>query len=186
MNIPNLLSLTRIILVPIFVIFLIQDKYYNALIIFIIAGLTDALDGTMARLLNAQTKLGSYLDPIADKLLLTTSFVTLAILGIVPSWLTVIVISRDFMILLGIAILTMMSITFEIKPALIGKVTTTLQIGTVFLVLLYKAFSHNLSYECILTLFFWLTASFTVFSGLVYIIRGIKIVNKTNIKETGK
>jgi cardiolipin synthase len=90
------------------------------------------------------------------------------------------------MILLGIAILTLMSITFEIKPALIGKVTTTLQIGTVFLVLLYKAFSHNLSYECILTLFFWLTASFTVFSGLVYIIRGIKIVNKTNIKETGK
>ncbi|KQC09083.1 MAG: CDP-diacylglycerol--glycerol-3-phosphate 3-phosphatidyltransferase [Smithella sp. SDB] len=186
MNIPNLLSLTRIILVPVFIIFLIQDKYYNALIVFIIAGLTDALDGTMARLLNAQTKLGSYLDPIADKLLLTTSFLILAILGIVPSWLTVIVISRDFMILLGIAILTLMSITFEIKPALIGKITTTLQIGTVFLVLLYKAFTQNLSYECILSVLFWLTAAFTVASGLVYIIRGVKIVNRTNIKDIEK
>jgi cardiolipin synthase len=79
-----------------------------------------------------------------------------------------------------------MSVPFEIKPALIGKITTTLQIGTVFLVLLYKAFTHNLSYNCILTLFFWLTASFTVVSGLVYIIRGVKIVNKTNIKEIEK
>lgn len=182
MNIPNLLSLTRIILVPVFVIFLIQDKYYSALVIFVIAGITDALDGTMARLLNAQTKLGSYLDPIADKLLLATSFIFLAILGIIPSWLTVIVISRDFMILLGIAILTLMSITFEIKPALIGKVTTTMQIGTVFLVLLYKAFTHNLNYDLILNLCFWLTAAFTVISGLVYIIRGIKIVNGSNLK----
>jgi cardiolipin synthase len=182
MNIPNFLSLIRIILVPVFVILLIQDEYYNALIIFVIAGLTDALDGTMARLLNAQTKLGSYLDPIADKLLLATSFVTLAILGIIPSWLTVIVMSRDFIILLGIAILSLMSVTFEIKPALIGKVTTVLQIGTVFFALLYKAVPHGLSYNWILTLF-WLTALFSVASGLVYIIRGIKIINRTNPKE---
>jgi len=186
MNIPNLLSLIRIILVPIFVISLIQDEYYNALIIFVIAGLTDALDGTMARLLNAQTKLGSYLDPIADKLLLATSFVTLAILGIIPSWLTVIVMGRDFIILLGIAILSLMSVTFEIKPALIGKATTTLQMGTVFFALLNKAFTRDLSYNWTLTLLFWLTASFTVASGLVYIIRGIKIINRTNTKEIEK
>jgi cardiolipin synthase len=185
MNIPNFLSLIRIILVPVFVIFLIQDEYHNALIIFVIAGLTDVLDGTMARLLNAQTKLGSYLDPIADKLLLTTSFVTLAILGIVPSWLTVIVMSRDFIILLGIAILSLMSVPFEIKPALISKATTALQIGTVFFALLYKAVTHDLNYDWILTLF-WLTALFTVASGLVYIIRGIKIINRTNAKEIGK
>jgi cardiolipin synthase len=185
MNIPNFLSLLRIILVPVFVIFLIQDESYKALIIFVIAGLTDVLDGTMARLLNAQTKLGSYLDPIADKLLLATSFVTLAILGIIPSWLTVIVMSRDFIILLGIAILSLMSVTFEIKPALIGKVTTALQISTVFFALLYKAVTHDLNYNWILTLF-WLTALFTVASGLVYIIRGIKIINRTNPKEVNK
>jgi len=185
MNIPNFLSLLRIILVPVFVIFLIQDEYYKALIIFVIAGLTDVLDGTMARLLNAQTKLGSYLDPIADKLLLATSFVTLAILGIIPSWLTVIVMSRDFIILLGIAILSLMSVTFEIKPAFISKVTTALQIGAVFFALFYKAVTHDLNYNWILTLF-WLTALFTVASGLVYIIRWIKIINRTNPKEVNK
>jgi cardiolipin synthase len=184
MNIPNFLSLTRIILVPVFVIFLIQDEYYNALIVFVIAGLTDALDGAMARLLNAQTILGAYLDPIADKLLLSTSFVTLAILGIIPSWLTVIVISRDFIILLGIAILTLMSVPFEIKPAVIGKATTALQLGAIFFALLLKAITHGLSNNWILALF-WLTALFTIASGLVYIIRGIKIINRTNAKEIG-
>ena len=110
MNIPNFLSLLRIILVPVVVIFLIQGSYGKALFAFALAGLTDALDGALARLLNCQTVLGSYLDPIADKLLLTASFVTLSILGIIPSWLTVIVISRDFIILLGIAILSMISV----------------------------------------------------------------------------
>ena len=190
MNIPNFLSLLRIILVPVFVIFLIHQEYNNALITFVIAGLTDVLDGTMARLLNSQTKLGSYLDPIADKLLLTTSFVTLAILGIIPSWLTVIVISRDFIILLGIAILSLMSINFEIKPAFIGKVTTALQIAAVFFSLLNKAVIHDLNYNIlkvelpvwILALFF-LTASFSVASGLVYIARGIKIINSNTSKD---
>ena len=185
MNIPNFLSLIRIILVPVFVIFLIQGEYYNALIIFVIAGLTDILDGTMARLLSAQTKLGSYLDPIADKLLLATSFVTLAILGIIPGWLTVIVISRDFIIILGIAILSLMSVPFEIKPALISKATTALQLGTIFFALLHKAVTHGLSNNWILALF-WLTALFTIASGLVYISRGIKIINRTNTKEIEK
>jgi len=186
MNIPNFLSLIRIILVPVFVILLIQTAYYQALIIFVIAGLTDVLDGMMARLLNAQTRLGSYLDPIADKLLLAASFVTLSILGIIPSWLTVIVMSRDFIILLGIAILSLMSVTFEIKPALIGKATTAMQIGTVFFALIEKVVTHDLSYNWILTLFFWLAAAFTVSSGLVYIIRGFKIINRTNAKEVNK
>ncbi len=185
MNIPNFLSLLRIILVPVIVIFLTQGEYFNALIVFIVAGITDALDGTMARLLNAQTKLGSYLDPIADKLLLATSFVTLAILGIIPSWLTVIVMSRDFIILLGIAILSLMSVTFEIKPALIGKVTTALQIGTIFLALLDNAVTNDVSYNWNLALF-WVTALFTVASGLVYIIRGIKIINRTSLKDVKK
>jgi len=185
MNIPNFLSLLRIILIPVFVILLIQDEHCKALIIFVIAGLTDVLDGTMARLLNAQTKLGSYLDPIADKLLLSTSFVTLAILGIIPRELTVVVISRDFIILLGIAILSLMSVPFEIKPAFISKVTTVLQMGTIFFALLHKAVTHGSSSNWILTLF-WLTALFTVASGLVYIIRGIKIINRTNPKEIEK
>ena len=179
MNIPNFLSLLRIILVPVIVIFLIQGSYAKALIVFAIAGLTDALDGALARLLNKQTELGSFLDPLADKILLSTSFISLAIFGLIPSWLAVIVISRDFIILLGLLILSMMSITYEIKPVFVSKVTTTLQIATVFFALLLKTFTYyKISYDWIMILS-WLTASFTIISGLIYIIKGIKFINRT-------
>ena len=167
MNIPNFLSLLRIILVPVIVIFLIQGLYAKALIVFVIAGLTDALDGALARLLNKQTELGSFLDPLADKILLSTSFISLAIFGLIPSWLAVIVISRDFMILLGIVILSMMSVTYEIKPIFVSKVTTALQIATVFFALLLKTFTYDIiSYNLIIILS-WLTASFTIISGFI-------------------
>jgi cardiolipin synthase len=179
MNIPNFLSLLRIILVPVIVIFLIQGLYAKALIIFVIAGLTDALDGALARLLNKKTKLGSFLDPLADKILLSTSFISLAIFGLIPSWLAVIVISRDFIILLGLLILSMMSVTYEIKPVFVSKVTTTLQIATVFFALLLKTVTYDrISYDWIMILS-WLTALFTVSSGLIYIIKGIKFINRT-------
>jgi len=179
MNIPNFLSLLRIILVPVIVIFLIQGSYTKALIAFVIAGLTDALDGAVARILNKQTKLGSFLDPLADKILLSTSFIALAIFSLIPSWLAVIVISRDFMILLGIVILSMMSVAYEIKPIFVSKVTTTLQIATVFFALLLKTFTYDIiSYNLIIILS-WLTASFTIISGLIYIIKGIKFINRT-------
>lgn len=184
MNIPNFLSLLRIILVPVFVIFLIQSEYDKALITFMVAGLTDALDGTLARLLKCQTTLGAYLDPIADKLLLVTSFVALAVFGVVPGWLAVIVISRDFIILLGIAILSLMSVAYEIKPAIVGKITTVLQVATIFLALLYKTFTHDFGYYWIISLC-WATALFTIISGLVYIMRGIRILNKS-VPEEGK
>ena len=173
----------RIILVPVFVIFLIQTEYDRALITFAVAGLTDALDGTLARLLKCQTPLGAYLDPIADKLLLITSFVSLALFNLIPDWLSVIVISRDFIILLGIAIMSMMSISYEIKPAVVGKLTTVFQVATIFFVLVYNAFTHDFSYNWIIGLC-WATAFLTVMSGMVYIIRGIRIVNQSSLKET--
>lgn len=182
MNIPNFLSLLRIILVPIFVIFIIQEDYFYALVVFTTAGITDALDGMLARWLKAQTTLGAYLDPLADKLLMVTGFVSLAVFGLVPGWLAVIVISRDFIILLGIAILTLMSVPYEIKPAMIGKLTTVFQIGTIFFVLLDKAVTHNFSGFWIVGLC-WLTASVTIASGVVYIIRGIGILNRSTSQK---
>ena len=169
----------RIILVPVFVIFIIQERYLNALLVFAVAGLTDALDGALARILKAQTKLGAYLDPIADKLLLVTSFVSLSVFGIIPAWLTVIVISRDIIILLGLTILTLLAIPYEINPAIVSKLTTALQVGTIFLVLLYKAMALKCD-EIWLLGFFWATAIFTIVSGLVYIIRGIGLLNRAN------
>ncbi len=180
MNIPNFLSLSRIILVPLMVIFLIQDSYAKALIIFTIAGLTDALDGTLARMLNKKTELGAYLDPLADKILLATSFVSLSIFGLIPGWLTVIVISRDLIILLGITTLSMMSITYEIKPVFISKITTALQIGTVFLSLFLKIFTFDSIIHDVIKILFWSTALFTILSGMVYIFKGVRFLNKAS------
>src|SRR4030065_1608027 len=161
MNLPNFLSLLRIILVPVIIIFLMQESYKEALITFTIAGLTDVFDGLLARALNKQTKLGAFIDPMADKLLLTSSFISLSVIGLIPSWISVIVISRDFIIVLGMVILSVMSIKYEIKPAFISKVTTVFQLATIFLALLYQAMSHDISYRWIEVLC-WVTAALTV------------------------
>ena len=124
MNLPNILTLIRILLIPLFIIFLISKSFQGALIIFVIAGITDALDGFIARIWHQHTDLGSYLDPIADKLLLASAFITLAILGIVPYWLTVIVMSRDILIATGFWVLTMTDHEPTIKPRYTSKVTT--------------------------------------------------------------
>jgi len=176
MNIPNILSLLRIVLTPVLVIFLMEGSYSKALVVFVISGLSDGLDGFLARTLKQQTKLGAYLDPIADKALLTSSFLTLAIMGTLPGWLTVIVISRDCIILLGLAVLSMMSISFEIHPAFISKVTTMLQLLTVLMVLAVRGLAGGGEYHG-MYLLYWVTALFTFLSGLGYLIRGIRLIN---------
>ena len=138
LNLPNFLSVARIVLIPLFVIALINQLFGWALFIFVAAAVTDAVDGLLARLLHQRTILGSYLDPAADKLLTATSFVTLAILGILPGWLAVIVISRDVMIILGIMILFLTSHALEIRPSLASKLTTTLQFCTIVFTLVSR------------------------------------------------
>jgi cardiolipin synthase len=181
MNIPNLLTLLRIILVPIVVIFLIQGSFTKAMITFVAAALTDALDGFLARTLGQQTVLGAYLDPIADKALLASSFVTLSVLRVIPGWLTVIVISRDIIILLGILVLTMMSIEVKIRPTAVSKITTAMQLATVLMVLSDRCFPGYI-HEIWLMGLFWLTAFFTIISGLDYITRGQKLINQDTKK----
>jgi cardiolipin synthase (CMP-forming) len=176
MNIPNLITLLRIILVPIVVILLIQGSFFKALIVFIVAGLSDALDGFLARVLKQQTVLGAFLDPIADKALLASSFVTLSILHIIPSWLAVIVISRDFIILLGISVLSIMSITVEIRPAFVSKVTTGIQLITILLALSVRCLPFDFNEMWLLTLY-WVTALLTILSGLNYMLRGMELIN---------
>jgi cardiolipin synthase len=177
MNIPNLLTLLRIILVPIVVIFLIQGSFFKAMITFVAAALTDALDGFLARTLGQQTALGAYMDPIADKALLASSFVTLSVLHVIPGWLTVIVISRDIIILLGILVLSMMSIPVKIRPTSVSKITTAMQLGAVLMVLSNRCFPGYVN-EIWLMGLFWLTALFTIISGLDYIMRGQKLINQ--------
>ncbi len=176
MNIPNMLTLVRIILVPIFVILVMQGSFSYALAVFIIAGVTDGLDGFLARILSQQTDLGAYLDPLADKALIISSFVILSILEIIPGWLAVVVISRDCIILFGVSVLFLMSVSFEIRPTYVSKVTTLLQILTVFLVLAFKCLPEYENTIMISTAF-WTTACFTVVSGLYYIFKGVRFIN---------
>ncbi len=174
MNIPNLLTLLRILLVPVTVIFLMQGNFTKALVVLVVSGITDALDGFLARVLNQQTVLGAYLDPIADKALLASCFVTLSIKGIIPGWFTVIVISRDLIILIGIAIMSIMSIPYKISPSFIGKITTTLQLFTLVSFLMFRILPGMIDYIWLLVLQ-WITVLFTVISGLNYMLRGIRL-----------
>ena len=173
MNIPNILTIGRILLVPLLVIFLLEGRQLAALWVFILAGFTDALDGFLARVLKQKTEFGAFIDPIADKLLLITSYITLAVLGVLPKWLAVIVVSRDVLICGGIGILMLYERDFKIKPSLVSKVTTFLQLLTVV---------YFLGHEYLLPIFpagvylIYGTAAFTILSGVHYFIKGVGIL----------
>lgn len=175
MNLPNVLTLIRVLLIPVFVIFIINKSFLAALITFGIAGITDGMDGLIARLTHQRTELGSYLDPIADKLLLSSAFVTLAIIEILPSWLSVIVITRDVIILIGFIILVLMNHRPKIQPSIASKITTDFQIATVLVTLLkeyYKVFNNLSNFIIYGTIFF------TIISGFHYIYIGTKLLNE--------
>ncbi len=172
-SIPNILTVIRILLTPLFVIFLLRNLFSFALLVFTIAAISDALDGLFARCFNQHTALGAYLDPIADKLLITSAFISLAILKIVPGWLTVIVISRDILILLGVAIFAMTNINFVVKPSIVSKCTTVAQLSTVFIALLNPTLPDFYMIKLSLC---WLTAGLTIISGLHYLYIGLNIL----------
>jgi cardiolipin synthase len=172
-NIPNILTVLRILVTPVFVICLIRGLHGYALLIFVLAGVSDGLDGLVARMLNQRSELGAVLDPIADKLLLTAAYISLGILKVIPGWLAVIVISRDVLILTGIAVLTFADIPFAIRPSLISKWTTTFQILMIAVTLL--SFYYNEA-EIAKPALIWVTAAMTVLSGLHYTYIGLHIL----------
>lgn len=176
-NIPNILTVTRILLTPLFVIFLLKNLYFFALLVFSIAAVSDALDGLLARWFNQASVLGAYLDPIADKLLLASAFVSLAVLKIIPAWLTVIVLSRDILIIIGVSIFAIMDIQFNIKPSLVSKWTTLFQLLTVFLTLLNPKIPDA---RIIKSLMFWFTAGLTITSGLHYVYFGLNVLQNSS------
>ncbi len=169
-NIPNILTLVRILLTPVFIILLLNSQFTLALFVFTLAGLSDALDGFIARYFNQRTVLGAYLDPLADKLLLLSAYVSLAILESVPEWLAVIVISRDLIIIMGIAILTITNKPYEVRPSIVSKLTTAIQISTIFLALLNPKLPR---FETVQSCMFLATAAITMISGFHYIYIGM-------------
>jgi cardiolipin synthase len=184
----NQLTLLRMIFIPIFATLLVYDEVGWAFAVFILAGITDGLDGLMARLLKQKTQLGAYLDPIADKLLLTTSFVFLSIKSIalpimIPLWLTIFVISRDVLLVASALMIALSTGHRTFKPSLYGKLTTFAQIATVVIVLLVNFLGVH---PPLLHWLFVLTGAITIFSGLHYIYQGRKLVLDDNGELTFK
>ncbi len=165
MTLPNLISAFRILLVPVFLIFITNNQFLAGLMVFVLAGISDGADGLVARLFNQKSRLGSYLDPLADKCLLIAAFISLAAMGIIPLWLTFLVIARDFMILIGASLLFFKNRNHVVKPSIWGKATTFLQLATVFLVLVEKHFHLFSEYVYIV---YGATGTLTVTSGFLY------------------
>ncbi len=182
LNLPNLITLLRIGAIPIFLILLVDERYTEALIVFILAGITDSLDGLLARWLDARTTLGAFIDPLADKLLLVSSFVILAFLGDIPRWLAVLVIMRDVIILIGYSVLFFVTgHAIEVRPTLIGKASTFFQLLTVIMALVAL---HNAAWQIPLlrdTSEVLAGATVTI-SGLQYLSRAFRWFNEQEEK----
>ena len=174
-NLPNLITIFRIVLIPFFLNFLVYGYTEYALITFLVAGLSDAVDGAVARFTGTKSELGAALDPLADKMLALAAFIALTILGKIPLWLTLTVVSRDVIIVTGSAVLYLMGYDLKIRPVIMGKLTTFLQLSLIVAALLCVYLDRDLTVKEWLV---WLTLAFTVASGVQYIIRGFKIVNQ--------
>ena len=173
-TIPNLLSLFRMGLIPLFVILVVNEDLRKALLVFVVAGVTDALDGFIARFWHQQSPLGAYLDPIADKLLLTTAYVMLSIPGLnhgtrIPPWITILVIARDVLMVSVALVLYLAAGVKRFPPSVLSKVNTILQVAAVVLVLVSGSFPDLRSIELAAETALYLVAGLTVASGLHYI-----------------
>ncbi|HEX4995597.1 MAG TPA: CDP-diacylglycerol--glycerol-3-phosphate 3-phosphatidyltransferase [Methylomirabilota bacterium] len=178
MGLPNWLTILRILLIPVFVTLLVYRRAGLALLVFCLASLTDMLDGYIARSQGRQTRLGAFLDPMADKLLLTSGFVTLTWLKVIPFWITAVVVSRDVVLSIGVLVIHVAGGTVHPAPTWIGKMSTLFQMLTVLVAM--AAVYFQLLPAFVTTLLAWVTAAFTITSGLQYIIRGLKQLETHN------
>lgn len=155
---------------PFFVALLLYHKYEYALYIFIFAGISDTLDGFLARKLKSQTEIGKLLDPIADKFLLTSSFIVYTYIDWIPIWFTITVLSRDLFIVIGWVLMYMIFETKSVQPSNIGKLAIAVQMIMAGYVLLEKTLSFT---STLFQPLLWITAILTIISGLQYIYRGL-------------
>jgi cardiolipin synthase (CMP-forming) len=173
MTLANKITLLRIFLIPVFIVLLLQGHHPWPAIIFTFTIVTDALDGFIARWKKQKTALGSFLDPLADKLLMVSSFLTLAYLKVIPLWIFVVTMSRDLIIVLGWVLMYFIMHTTEIKPRLLGKITAIVQMLTTWFILVgvQDAWKERL---------LLLTVLVTCLSGVDYMIAGSKKMGKNS------
>lgn len=177
MNIPNLLSLFRILITFFFILAVYHDRLDYALYLFVLQGITDLLDGFIARVMSKKTNLGAYLDPIADKTMLVAAFIMLSIKDIVPVWLPALIILKDLVVAIGFFLLYRRAFTIKPVPTIFGKLTTTCQIVTVLSILLVNIFSWS-NAGAFSDAFIYLTALLTVLTGCHYVYVGIQMLRE--------
>ncbi|MEC4676126.1 MAG: CDP-alcohol phosphatidyltransferase family protein [Nitrospirota bacterium] len=173
-NLPNTITITRIIIIPVFTTAIIYYRYDYALYLFIIASVSDFLDGLIARVKDQKTMLGTFLDPLADKFLLVTTFILFAIYGLIPKWVAITVISRDLIVLTGWFLLYMITHNSKVEPVIMGKIAIASQMITLTYILLTVNIRPLPPVPDILLFF---TAMVTALSGLQYIYKGFKLTN---------
>lgn len=181
MNIPNLITMARILLVPLTIWLIILGEHDLALLAFFTAGVSDAIDGYVARRFDLQTELGAYLDPVADKALLVSVYVTLGFLAVLPSWLVILVVSRDVLIIGAIILSWLMAQPIRVRPLLVSKVNTLAQIVFVVVVMGIAALDRPLE-----TLVYYGSIPvglLTAASGAAYLMTWIRHMGETAPKD---
>lgn len=184
-NIPNIITVFRIFLVPLVVWLMLDERMQIAFLLFVIAGISDGLDGYLAKKYGWQTELGAYLDPIADKALLVSIFVVLGIHDYVPMWLVIAVVSRDILIVGGIMLTWMLGRPIKVQPLLISKVNTVGQIVLAATVLAGLGFELKL--DTLILILVWVTGTLTITSAATYMVNWLSHMTSyeepaTNVK----
>ncbi len=179
MGLANWLTIIRIVLIPVVVTLLVYGRPGWALALFVVAAVTDLLDGYVARRRGMESRLGAFLDPLADKLLLTASFVTLTYLKVLPFWIAALVISRDVMLVMGAVVVHMVGVRIYPRPTRAGKAAAFFQVVTVLVGLTSRTFGLGPVPPPLM----WLAAAFTVASGVQYIVQGMRFLNATHAAE---
>ena len=173
-NLANGLTILRILMAPVISILLVYKFWGLGLAIFLLAGITDALDGFFARSRAQRTELGMILDPLADKLLLFAAFMTLVYLHQIPRWLFIIVVSRDLLLIGGFLVVYIATAKTTVSVSRMGKLTTGLQLATILGTILARVTEGIGPY---LPPLIYVTAAVTVYSGLEYVLRGAKLLS---------
>ena len=170
LSLPNQLTMLRLLLLPFILIAMIYRRHETALALFLAAAATDVIDGTIARRFGQKTELGAYLDPLADKLLLSSAFIAQALIGSIPWWLTILVLSRDVVILATIVAVMLATPIRNFPPSAFGKMNTVVQATTISVVILNNAHPTGLA-TVGSTVLIWAVAATTLVSAADYMIQ---------------
>ena len=181
MYVPNIITITRLFLVPVIIWLIVAEKPFTAFVVFLIAGLTDAVDGFLARRFGWQTELGAYLDAIADKALLMSVYVALGFYGHLPAWLVILVFSRDMLIIGAVMLGWLLNRTMPMHPHLISKANTALQIGLAVLVLAERGLA--LGWTDYIAVCVWVTGATTALSAIVYLVTWLRHMARYDIDD---